>query len=428
MSLEEPKADAATDLVAQTDTGARNPAGVLGKVILCIAFIWAVFQLYIASNLPFWLAEHTGLRWTIVTNSDARRIHFAFALVLAAMAFPMFKTSPRDRIPWYDWILIALSLVVALHAVVFRNAIADRAGLPTTDDLVVSSLGMLILASAVYRALGLPLMIVGTVFVCYVFFGDARWLPEVMQWKGASFGKATWHFWMQGEGVFGVALSVSTSLIFLFVLFGAILEKAGAGNYFIKIAFALLGHLRGGPAKAAVVAPLMKRTGFSPEKAGAVEVASSTNGQLTPPVMGAAAFLIAEFTGVPYTEIIKIALVPALVSYIALVYIVHLEALKMGLKGLPKPPATMTLAKKLIGVLTGFIGIVALATIVKFGMGWIKVAMPDQAFLIVSILGDDCEIRDGLDQGRDAGSGLPHRQYWCGSGLHLPSLAGLEAP
>jgi TRAP transporter 4TM/12TM fusion protein len=198
-----------------------------------------------------------------------------------------------------------------------------------------------------------------------------------MQWKGASFGKATWHFWMQGEGVFGVALSVSTSLIFLFVLFGAILEKAGAGNYFIKIAFALLGHLRGGPAKAAVVAsamsglysgssianvvttgtftiPLMKRTGFSPEKAGAVEVASSTNGQLTPPVMGAAAFLIAEFTGVPYTEIIKIALVPALVSYIALVYIVHLE-------------------------------IVALATIVKFGMGWIKVAMPDQAFLIVSI-------------------------------------------
>ena len=131
-------------------------------MILCIAFIWAVFQLYIASNLPFWLAEHTGVRWAIVTNSDARRIHFAFALVLAAIAFPMFKTSPRDRIPWYDWILIALSLVVALHAVVFRNAIADRAGLPTTDDLVVSSLGMLILASAVYRALGLPLMIVGT--------------------------------------------------------------------------------------------------------------------------------------------------------------------------------------------------------------------------------------------------------------------------
>lgn len=408
MPREDLKVDAATDLVAQVDTGARSPAGWLGKSILIIAFIWAVFQLYIASNVPFWLAEHTGVRWFVVTLSDARRIHFAFALVLAAMAFPMFKTSPRDRIPWYDWVLIALSLVVSLHAVVFRESIALRAGLPTTDDLIVSSIGMLVLASAVYRALGLPLTIVATVFVGYVFFGDARWLPEAMQWKGASFNKATWHFWMQGEGVFGVALSVSTSLIFLFVLFGSILEKAGAGNYFIKIAFACLGHLRGGPAKAAVVAsamsglysgssianvvttgtftiPLMKRTGFSAEKAGAIEVASSTNGQLTPPVMGAAAFLIAEFTGVPYTELIKIALLPALVSYIALVYIVHLEALKMGLKGLPKPPSTMTMANKMIGFLSGFLGITALAAVVYYGMGWIKVVAPDQAFLIVSI-------------------------------------------
>ncbi|MCH8951772.1 MAG: TRAP transporter permease, partial [Proteobacteria bacterium] len=408
MPREDLKANAATDLVAQVDTGARSPAGWLGKSILIIAFIWAVFQLYIASNVPFWLAEHTGVRWFVVTLSDARRIHFAFALVLAAMAFPMFKTSPRDRIPWYDWVLIALSLVVSLHAVVFRESIALRAGLPTTDDLIVSSIGMLVLASAVYRALGLPLTIVATVFVGYVFFGDARWLPEAMQWKGASFNKATWHFWMQGEGVFGVALSVSTSLIFLFVLFGSILEKAGAGNYFIKIAFACLGHLRGGPAKAAVVAsamsglysgssianvvttgtftiPLMKRTGFSAEKAGAIEVASSTNGQLMPPVMGAAAFLIAEFTGVPYTELIKIAALPALVSYIALVYIVHLEALKMGLKGLPKPPSTMTMANKMIGFLSGFLGITALAAVVYYGMGWIKVVAPDQAFLIVSI-------------------------------------------
>jgi TRAP transporter 4TM/12TM fusion protein len=408
MSMEEPKVNAAEDLVAQTDTGARNPAGVLGKVILCIAFIWAVFQLYIASNVPFWLAENTGLRWTVVTNSDARRIHFAFALVLAAMAFPLFKSSPRDRIPWYDWVLIALSLVVSLHAVVFRESIALRAGLPTTDDLIVSSLGMLILASAVYRALGLPLMIVGTVFVLYVFFGDSTSLPEVMQWKGASFGKATWHFWMQGEGVFGVALSVSTSLIFLFVLFGAILEKAGAGNYFIKIAFAALGHLRGGPAKAAVVAsamsglysgssianvvttgtftiPLMKRTGFSPEKAGAVEVASSTNGQLTPPVMGAAAFLIAEFTGVAYTDLIKHALVPALVSYIALVYIVHLEALKMDLKGLPKPSSTMTFALKGILFLSGFIGVALLGVIVYFGLEFTKDTAPDLAFPVVCI-------------------------------------------
>ena len=405
---EQAQQSSAEDFVAQVDTGGRNPDNWQGKLILWLAFIWAVFQLYIASNVPFWMAEHTGLKWMVVTNSDARRIHFAFALVLAAMAFPLFKSSSRKHIPWYDWILIALSIVVSLYVVVFREAIAVRAGLPTTGDLVISSVGMLVLASAIYRSLGLPLMIVGMVFVAYVFFGDSRNLPEVMQWKGASFGKAMWHFWMQGEGVFGVALAVSTSLIFLFVLFGAILEKAGAGNYFIKIAFALLGHLRGGPAKAAVVAsamsglysgssianvvttgtftiPLMKRTGFPAEKAGAVEVASSTNGQLTPPVMGAAAFLIAEFTGIAYTDIIKHALVPALISYIALVYIVHLEALKMELKGLPKHPSTMTLANKLIGFLTGFIGIAALGAAVYYGLGWIKTAMPDSAFLIVCI-------------------------------------------
>ena len=158
-------------------------------------------------------------------------------------------------------------------------------------------------------------------FFTYVFLGHVSFMPEAIQWKGASFGKASWHFWMRTKGVFGVALSVSASIIFLFVLFGALLEKAGAGNYFIKLAFASLGHLRGGPVKAAVVAsaasglysgssianvlttgtftiPLMKRTGFTPERAGAVEVASSTNGQLTPPVMSAAGFLISEFTGV----------------------------------------------------------------------------------------------------------------------------------
>jgi len=405
---ENTKAAAAADIVAQVDTGARNPAGWQGRMILTVAFIWAVFQLYIASNLPFWLSEHTGIRWLVVTNTDARRIHFAFALSLAAMAYPLFRGSPSDRIPWYDWILIALSVVVSLYAVVFANDIASRAGLPTRYDLVISSVGMIVLAIAVYRALGLPLMIVGMIFVSYVFFGDARWLPDVMQWKGASFGKAMWHFWMQDEGVFGVALAVSASLIFLFVLFGAILEKAGAGNYFIKIAFALLGHLRGGPAKAAVVAsalsglysgssianvvttgtftiPLMKRTGFSAEKAGAVEVASSTNGQLTPPVMGAAAFLIAEFTGIAYTEIIKHALIPALVSYIALVYIVHLEALKMGLKGLPKHPSTQSLAQKLIGFLTGFLALCAVGAAVYYGLGWIKVVAPDAAFTIVCI-------------------------------------------
>jgi len=390
------------DLVAQVDTGARNPEDWQGKVIISVAFVWAVFQLYIASNLPFYLTELTGVS-VIVTDSNARLIHLAFAMFLASLAFPLFKTSPRHTIPWYDWIFAALGVITCLYIVYFRTEIARRAGLPTTGDLIISSVGMIMVAIAVYRALGLPLVIVASVFVLYVFFGDARWLPEAIQWKGASFGKAMWHFWMQNEGVFGVALGVSATLIFLFVVFGSILEKAGAGNYFIKIAFALLGHLRGGPAKAAVIAsalsglysgssianvvttgtftiPLMKRTGFAPEKAGAVEVASSTNGQLTPPVMGAAAFLISEFTGVSYPDIIKHAFVPAVVSYIALVYIVHLEALKMDLKGLPKPPSTLVFSQKLIGFLSGFIGIGILGIAVYYGLGWIKTVFPGNSF------------------------------------------------
>ena len=395
------------DMVASVDTGARNPGGWQRALIPGICLAWAFFQLYIASNLPFWLAENLGIR-AIVTNSDARLIHMAFGLVLAALAFPLLKSAPRDRIPWYDWALAGLGIIVCLYTVVLRDAIASRAGLPTTGDLVISITGMIVLGIAVYRSLGLPLLIVASVFVLYVFHGDARWLPEAIQWKGASTGKAMWHYWMQNEGVFGVALGVSASLIFLFVMFGSILETAGAGNYFIKIAFALLGHLRGGPAKAAVVAstmsglysgssiantvttgtftiPLMKRTGFSPEKAGAVEVASSTNGQLTPPVMGAAAFLIAEFTGVQYTDIIRHALVPALVSYIALVYIVHLEALKLDLKGLGKHPKSLALSmsQKLIGFLTGFLFMVGLGAVVYFGIGWIKVVAPESAFAIV---------------------------------------------
>ncbi len=395
------------DLVASIDTGARNPEGWQRKLIPVTAFTWALFQLYIASNLPFFLTEISPKGWSfVVTSANARLIHLAFGLVLASMAFPLIKSSPRNRIPWYDWVLAGLGVMACLYIVVLRNEIAVRAGLPTTGDLVISTFGLLILGVTVFRALGLPLLIVTSVFVFYVFFGHLEYLPEVIQWKGASYGKAMWHYWMQNEGVFGVALGVSASLIFLFVLFGSILEKAGAGNFFIKIAFSLLGHFRGGPAKAAVVAsalsglysgssiantvttgtftiPLMMRTGFSAEKAGAVEVASSTNGQLTPPVMGAAAFLIAEFTGISYTEILKHALVPALVSYIALVYIVHIEAMKLNLKGLPKPPSTLTFAGKMIGFLSGFIGIAVLGLIVYFGLGWIKQIAPDAAFYIV---------------------------------------------
>ncbi|MBL8437482.1 MAG: TRAP transporter permease [Zoogloeaceae bacterium] len=376
---------------AEIDSGARHPAGAVGVALALIAFLWSAFQLYIASGVPFWLSEHLGLN-LVFNNQDARQIHLAFALILACGAFPLFRRAPRHRIPWYDWVLALVGATSCVHLFVFKDAIAGRAGLPTATDLTLSALGLISLAIAVYRALGLPLLLVASSFVAYVFFGDQPWLPEVMQWKGASFSKAMWHFWMQSEGVFGVALGVSASMIFLFVLFGALLERAGAGNYFIQLALSLLGHLRGGPAKAAVVAsglsglysgssianvvttgtftiPLMKKTGFTAEKAGAVEVAASTNGQLTPPVMGAAAFLIAEFTGIPYTEVIRHAVVPALASYIALFYIVHLEAMKLGLKGMPRASPRFSAMQKLAGFLAGFAAIGVLGALVHGLLG-----------------------------------------------------------
>lgn len=391
-------AESATEIAAASDTGGRSLTGSLGYFVALLAFIWACFQLYIASGVPFWLTQATGIN-VVFNDGQSRIVHLAFAIALASFSFPLFKGTARYTIPWYDWILAIVGSSCCLYLLVFKDDIASRAGLPTPGDMIASTLGLTSLAIAVYRSLGLPMLVVASVFVSYVFFGHSSYLPDAIQWKGASFGKAMWHFWMQTEGVFGVALGVSASIIFLFVLFGSLLEKAGAGNYFIKLAFGLLGHMRGGPAKAAVVAsamsglysgssisnvvttgtftiPLMKRTGFSAEKAGAVEVASSTNGQLTPPVMGAAAFLITEFVGISYPELMMNAILPAAISYIALVYIVHLEAMKLGLEGLKRPPTHLSLIQKMIGVLFGFLAMSALAVAVYYGLGWVKTAFP----------------------------------------------------
>ncbi|MEP0236148.1 TRAP transporter permease [Roseibium sp.] len=390
------------ELVAQSDTGARNPSGPVKTFLAALALLWSLFQLYYASNVPFILTDLIGINVTL--NSDAARsIHLAFALFLASMAYPLFKSSPRDYIPWYDWILGLLGVAACMYLVVFKDAISVRAGLPTTADLAISTIGIIIVLVATYRALGLPLVIVSSVFLTYVFFGDQPFIPEVIQWKGASYGKAMWHYWMQTEGVFGIALGVSASMIFLFVLFGAMLDQAGAGNYFIKVAFSLLGHLRGGPAKAAVVSsamsgmisgssiantvmtgtftiPLMKRVGFKSETAGAVEVSSSVNGQLMPPVMGAAAFLMVEYVGVSYLDVVRHAIVPASISYIALLYIVHLEALKAGMQGLPKPGPAKTVIQSLLGVLTGFLSVAILAAVLYYGLGWTKAIFGDATF------------------------------------------------
>ena len=401
------KADA---LVAEVETGGRNLSGSTKNLIPIICFVWAVYQLYISSPLPGELTVSTGIPFFqfIGNLSISRKIHLLFALVLASLAFPLYKGAPTKKIPIYDWALIVLGGLSILYMVVMDSNIANRAGDFAHDniriDMTVAVIGMVALALSVYRSLGLPLVVVAAILMGYAYIGGGNW-------GGASFVKGTWHFWMQEEGVFGKPLAVSTQMIFLFVLFGSILEKAGAGGYFIKIAFALLGSFKGGPAKAAVIAsalsglysgssiantvttgtftiPLMKRTGLSAEKAGAIEVASSTNGQLTPPVMGAAAFLIAEFTGVEYTTLLKHALVPAIVSYIALIYIVHLEACKLNLQGIPKPADTIvrTLAQKLLGFLTGFLILAFLFIAVYYTLGFVKEAYPGISMLSVIVI------------------------------------------
>lgn len=394
---------------ADLDVGARNPHGWQGRAITGVALLWAFLQVYNASPLPALLAQWTGANWLYVNSDIERIIHLAFGLTMATMAYPMFKGSSRSAIPWYDWALILAGLFATFWLIYDRNAIALRSGLPITMDLVAAGVGVSVVLIATFRALGLPMVMVATVFLLYVFFGDAEFFPDAMQWKGASFGKAMWHFWMQTEGVFGLALGVSASMVFLFVLFGSLLEKAGAGNYFIKLAFALMGHLRGGPAKAAVVAsaatglisgssiantvttgtftiPLMKRVGFSAEKAGAVEVASSTNGQLTPPVMGAAAFLMVEFVGISYLEVVRTAFLPAIISYIALVYIVHLEASKMGLEGLARAGAPRTLAQKMLSFVIGVLVFIGLSLGVYYGLGWIKPLLGEWSLIGMAVL------------------------------------------
>ncbi|TKF23114.1 TRAP transporter fused permease subunit [Vibrio genomosp. F6] len=387
------------EMVAQSDTGARNPSGLSGRILWFVPLCWSLFQLWYASPLPF------IFDFAVLNDTQARSIHLTFAIFLAFTAYPAMKNSPRDSIPAVDWLLALAGSFSAAYIYLFYSELADRSGAPTTFDIVAAVTGMVLLLEATRRALGPPLMVVAAVFLLYTFGGPH--MPDVIAHKGASLNKAMSHLWLTTEGVFGVALGVSTSFVFLFVLFGAMLERAGAGAYFIKVAFSLLGHMRGGPAKAAVVAsglsglvsgssianvvttgtftiPLMKRVGFSGEKAGAVEVAASTNGQLTPPIMGAAAFLMVEYVGISYVEVIKAALLPALISYIALIYIVHLEACKAGMTGLPRRH-TPTIIQSLLSFTGTILGLCVISAAVYYGVGWTKDVFGAAATPIVTV-------------------------------------------
>lgn len=386
--------DRLNEMVAEADTGGRNPGPGVTRLIAGLSMAWALFQLWYASPLPY------ALNWGVISDSIARPVHLAFALMLAFLTFPAFKSSPRNRVPVADWVLGLAGVACALYLVAFYRQIVQRPGLPTTADIVVAVAGVLILLEAARRAVGPAITIIAAVMLGYIFAGP--YLPGLIAHKGASLSRAASQMWLTPEGVFGVALGVSTNVVFMFVLFGTLLERAGAGAYFIQLAFSLLGRFRGGPAKAGVVAsgltgmisgssianvvttgtftiPLMRKVGYTPVKAGAIECAAGVNGQIMPPVMGAAAFLMAEYVGVPYSEIVRSAFLPAILVYGSLFYIVDIEAQKMGLRGLPARLGQSGLVQGLMGIC----GFVILCAAVFWGIGWMRPVFGDAARWII---------------------------------------------
>jgi len=400
----EPSTTAANleQLVADVDRGGRHVGGITGATLAIGALLWSLFQLWYASPLPF------SLRWGIFNDTEARAIHLGIAMFLGYLAYPAFKSSPRDRMPWHDWVLAIVAGFCGSYLFLFYNDLAGRPGEPTTMDVATAVIGLILLLEVTRRALGLPMTILGAVFVLYVLAGPM--LPDVLAHRGASLERLASHMWLTTEGVYGVAIGVSVSYIFIFVLLGSLLDKCGAGNYMMQVSFALLGHLRGGPAKVAVVSsavnglvsassvanvvtggiftiPLMKKAGYGGVRAGAIETASSVNGQIMPPVMGAAAFLMIEYVGIPYTDIIRHAILPASISYIALFYIVHLEALKLGIQPMMSAGKPRTALQKLAGWGMGISGtLIVMGLVYWIGMGVKAVAGDAAIWILLSLL------------------------------------------
>lgn len=369
-------------IVAESDFGAREPGGTIGRILAVVAAAWSLFQLWYASPLPF------ALGMGIFNDTEARAIHLAFGVFLAFVAYPAGKRSSRTVVPVGDWVLAALGAFCAAYLYLFYNQLATRPGQPSALDLFAALAGIVIMLEATRRAMGMGMLVTTGLFIAFVFAGP--WMPDVLQHKGASLTRLASHMWLTTEGVYGVALGVSVQFIFLFVLFGTLLDLTGAGNYMMQVSFALLGHLRGGPAKVAVLSsalngvvsgssvsnvvsggiftiPLMKRTGYPGVKAGAIEAASSINGQIMPPVMGAAAFLMVEYVGITYGEIIRHAALPAIISYISLFYITHLEALRYDMQPLPRS-GNATRGQRLRAMALGVSGTIAVISVLYYGI------------------------------------------------------------
>ena len=354
-----------TDNIAEETEGrARILFGWQLKLVAIVAFTWSLFQLWYASPLPFMVG------FGVFIDVPARAIHLGFGLFLAFLLFPFHKKNRSKKINTINLLLSMVAFFVTFYlfynyeALVYRNGVllkhpisffGNEFFFPT--ELIIGGVGILLLLEATRRAIGIPLVIVASIFLIYSIFGQS--MPLMISHQGLSLTRLVGYHWFGGEAIFGIPISVSVSFVFLFVLFGSMLDFAGGGKYFLDLAIALVGKFRGGPAKASIMAsgltgmisgssianvvttgtftiPIMKKTGFPAVKAGAIEVAASVNGQIMPPIMGAAAFIIAEMLGITYFEVIKHAFIPAVIVYLSLFWISDLEASKLGLKGMNK--------------------------------------------------------------------------------------------
>lgn len=318
--------------------------GFMAKVISALAITFSVFQLYTAI-------------FGVLDAQLQRAVHLGFAMALSFLLYPTRKSWSRTKLHPLDLVLAVLSAASPAYICICYQQLAMRSGIVTPVDLIMGVMGLLLVIEATRRVVGIPMVVVVLVFLAYAFAGP--YMPGVMAHRGLTVQQLIGHLYYTTEGIFGIPLGVSSTFIFLFILFGAYLESTGLGKFFIDLANAVAGWASGGPAKVAVLSsafmgtvsgssvanvagtgsftiPMMKKLGYRKEFAGAVEAASSTGGQLMPPVMGAAAFLMAEFVGAPYIEIVEAAVVPAMLYFAGLWLGVHLEAKRTNLKGVPR--------------------------------------------------------------------------------------------
>ncbi len=322
----------------------RKLVGWLGKAVSLVAISWALVQLYTAL-------------FGVFPTTIQRGQHVGFALFLVFVLYPVKRTLRGKKIPFYDWILAAVGAYVALYHILNYRDIIHRAGAYTQMDVIVSIIAVLLVLEATRRIAGPVLITVASFFLLYAYFGPM--FPGFMSHRGYAIPRIATYMWMSTEAILGIPIGVSATFIFLFLVFATFLKKTGIGDWLTGLAMGVAGGLTGGPAKAAVIAsatqgtisgssvantvgtgsvtiPLMKSIGYRPEFAAATEAAASTGGQLMPPVMGAAAFIMTEFTGLPYITIALSAAIPAGLYFTGVFMMVHLEAKKTGLRGLTR--------------------------------------------------------------------------------------------